>query len=104
MTFAQLRIRLTTHFSEHVPVIKWHISVLTSKPGRQQTDQFSPCKRDQAYYTPALYSIVSQQCSSQKDGLPYSSVTSIISHNSLDGIRLSPWNCNCYWVIAPSPG
>jgi hypothetical protein len=31
-------------------------------------------------------------------------VTFIISHNSLDGIRLCPWNCNFYWAIALSPG
>jgi len=29
MTFAQLRNRLTTHFSERIPVFKRRISVLT---------------------------------------------------------------------------
>jgi len=29
-------------------------------------------------------------------------VTSVISHYSLDEIRLSPWNCNFYWPVAPS--
>ena len=33
MTFAQRRNRLTTHFSERIPVVKRRISVLTSRHG-----------------------------------------------------------------------
>jgi len=28
MTFAQRRNRLTTHFSEHIPVVKWRMTAL----------------------------------------------------------------------------
>jgi len=37
MTFAQRRNRLTTHFSEHILVVKKHISVITKHESQLQS-------------------------------------------------------------------
>jgi len=54
MTFAQRRNRLTTHFSEHIPVVKRFISVITVHCETQAKHKYTLCGENAEFISFAL--------------------------------------------------